>query len=177
MSRRSFFSIPSLRRSLMVLVGAGTLAATSGMVHPANAAETVDPAHGVYVSAADKICKTSNDKLVEAAKDYEKHLVVIRRGAKTHRHKVAKPAEVAAFIDKIALAELTSQYDQLERLVPPTTDKAAVTAFLKDGRTAIAALKANPANATYDDPFAKIGKQMKSFGYSACGQALKNKDL
>ena len=165
------------RRRLLAFAGAGTLAALLGLPHTAIAAETVDPAHGVYLAAADKICKTSNDKLVEAAKDYEKHLIVIRRGAKSIRHKVAKPIEVAAFINKVALAELNSQFDQLDRLVAPASDKVSVTGFLKDGRAAIATLKVKPSDATYDDPFNKLGKQMKSFGYKDCGQALRSKNL
>ncbi len=131
-------------------------------------------ARAAYLTSADKICAASNDRLVEAAKKYERHLVIIRKGAGNKSRNVAKPAEVAAFVTEVAVRELGSQFDQLDRLVPPPSDKATVGAFLTDGRAILAKVAAKPTEAAYTNPFFKLGKKMKQFGYTACGQAVKN---
>jgi hypothetical protein len=162
------------RAGLVLALAAGTFGTLFSTTVSAKEAES-NPAveRAAYLSAADKICAASNDRLVEAAKKYEKHLVIIRKGASNKSRNVAKPAEVAAFVTKVAVGELGSQFDQLDRLVPPGTDQSTVRAFLKDGRAILAKVSAKPLEAAYTNPFNKLGKKMKQFGFTACGQAVK----
>jgi hypothetical protein len=160
--------------AFVLLTGAAVTTSTVATAKSSDTTPTDTNARSTYLKAADKICETSNDRLVEAAKKYETHLVIIRKGTRTNRHMVAKPNQVATFVREVALRELGAEFDQLDRLVPPGSDKDVVASFLNDSRAILAKIEKSPQNAAYTDPFNKLGKKMKQFGFTACGQALKN---
>ena len=71
--------------AVALVLAAGAVGVTP-LVATAKSSDTTPTettARTAYLTAADKICATSNDHLLAAAKKYETHLVIIRRGART----------------------------------------------------------------------------------------------
>jgi hypothetical protein len=149
-------------------IASAGLVATFTMTTPANAAGTRD----AVISAGDKICQASNERLFAAAKTYEKSTLSRAAGAGTKTRKVAKPKEVAAFVKSKAQPELAQTIAQLERLVPPSADAKTYAELIGGAKDALAKTTKDPEGASWNDPFAPVSSRFIEFGFRVCGHPI-----
>ena len=166
--------LPAKLRGIAVIAAAATTGVIGWSPSLASAA-TVDAKAGekAFVTQADSICRDSNRRLADAAKEFERHDLLARNYAKSKRLKVAKPNDVAEFVTKFGLKELRSQFDQLALLKPPATQSEAFEKALTEARAVLKQIEAKPTDAALRNPFLGVGKQLKKLGFQECGQASK----
>lgn len=168
---------PSRRRRSTVLsklgrAGALTVAMTAGAVTLAPQAQPAAPTRQALIASADAICKASNESLLSAAKAYEKHTIAKASGAKTSKKKVAKPAEVGAFIKTVAKDKLEGTIANLRLLQAPSADRQEYADLLKATEKALAVAVSNPNQAAWTDPFKDVSAQYVTFGFAVCGHKI-----
>ncbi len=153
---------------IVAAISATALASMLTIVGAAQAATTRD----AVITAGDKICQASNEKLFAAAKAYEKSTLSRAAGAGTKTRKVAKPKEVAAFVKSKAKPELTQTIAQLERLVPPPADAKIYNELIAGAKDALAKTVKDPEGASWNDPFATTSSRFIAFGFRVCGHPI-----
>lgn len=169
--RRSDPSKNALRSAagaLVFVMAALTAVGAGGAARAAEATSERTP----FIAAADKICQAANDRLLAQVKQYETHDVAKARGARSKKTKVAKPEQVAAFLQKTGIREVTEELRQLRFLKPPAADEKLVDAMLTKAEAALAKVKSDPAKVAHDDPFAKVSKEFVAFGFAVCGHRI-----
>jgi hypothetical protein len=156
------------------MFGAGALAFGfgAGAVVQAAGAQAAGPTREALIASADAICKASNESLLSAAKAYEKHTIAKASGAKTSKKKVAKPAEVGAFITTVAKGRLESTISNLRLLQAPSADRQEYTSLLDATEKALAAAVAKPNEAAWIDPFKVVSAKYVAFGFTVCGHKI-----
>jgi hypothetical protein len=167
--------IPGRNRTFFSgVIGAGALvfALGAGTVVQATAAHAAGPTREALIASADAICKASNESLLSAAKAYEKHTIAKASGAKTSKKKVAKPAEVGAFITTVAKSKLESTISNLRLLQAPSADRQEYTGLLDATEKALAAAVAKPNEAAWIDPFKEVSAKYVAFGFTVCGHKI-----
>jgi hypothetical protein len=148
-----------------------SLAGLSGIGSVATATEAKTD-RAPYIASADKICKASNDRLIAAAKAFETHEVAKAKGARSKKTKVAKPEQVAAFLAKIGVKEVTEELKQLSLLKAPSGDADLIAGLLKKAQDALAAVEKDPKGSAYTDPFGKVAKEFVAYGFTVCGHKI-----
>lgn len=164
----------SAKAALLGLVAVAMLVAYNPGVAKAAEATT---ARTAFIGAGDKICQASNDRLIAQVKSYETHEVAKAKGARSKKTKVAKPEQVAAFLQKIGFQEIAEELRQLRFLKPPASDAKAVDAMLTGAEEALAKAKKDPTKVAHDDPFSKVSKDFVSFGFTVCGKKIDRPDV
>ncbi len=155
-----------VRVAIVVLLGAtllGTVAST--------AAYAQTEAEKAFVATGDALCKKGNERLAQQALAFERHRLISRKAAKSVNQRVAKPADVAEFVEKFAAKAIEIQLGELGSLKPPPSQAAAFAAALKEANRALADIKAKPNEAAYRNSFQKSAKMMSALGFRSCGQA------
>lgn len=155
------------RTGAALSVAFGTAALALGPV-----AQAASPTRQALIASADAICKASNESLVSAAKAYEKHTIAKASGAKTSKKKVAKPAEVAAFIKAVAKDKLGATIANLRLLQAPSADRQEYSDLLTATEKALAVAVANPNQAAWKDPFKLVSADYVTFGFAVCGHKI-----
>jgi hypothetical protein len=145
--------------ALLVLVGGTGVA---------NAQTTPEKA---FLETGDAICKKSNERLAEKALKFERFTLIKRETAKSVTQRVAKPADVAEFVTKVAIEEIQAQLNGLGELKPSKTLAPGFSAAMKEANSALAKMKAKPTEAAFANPFAKSSKMFSALGFKSCGQA------
>jgi hypothetical protein len=130
------------------------------------------PTREALIASADAICKASNESLLAAAKTYEKHTIAKASGAKTSKKKVAKPAEVGAFITTVAKAKLEGTIANLRLLQAPSADRKEYSDLLTATEKALAVAVAKPNQAAWTDPFKEVSADYVAFGFAVCGHKI-----
>lgn len=157
----------SVRRSLAAVAVAGLLGSTgAGVLAPAAGAADAVPetAKTRFIKQADAICDAGRNRLRDKVEGYESR----KQGGSTATRKVATPSDVARFVRDVAADEISSQITALAALKPPTGDAAEFKKILAAARTALAAVRKNPQNAAFDNPFAAVGKSFAAYGITSC---------
>jgi hypothetical protein len=152
--------------------GALLLALGTSAVVQASPAEAATPNRQALIASADAICKASNESLLAAAKAYEKHTIAKASGAKTSKKKVAKPAEVGAFISTVAKGQLESTIANLRLLQAPSADRQEYSDLLNATEKALALAAAKPNEAAWTDPFKVVSARYVAFGFNVCGHKI-----
>ena len=160
------YAVPAACFSAMVLIGTGSLAVTMPK------AQAAAPTRQALIASADAICKASNETLLAAAKDYEKHTIAKASGAKTSKKKVAKPAEVGAFIKNVAKSKLEGTLANLRLLQAPAADRKEYADLLTATEKALAVAVAKPNEAAWVDPFKTVSADYVTFGFAVCGHKI-----
>jgi hypothetical protein len=156
-----------LRRLGAVTVAIGVSAAAF-----APTVQAAAPTRQALIASADAICKASNESLLAAAKAYEKHTIAKASGAKTSKKKVAKPAEVGAFINEVAKGKLEGTLANLRLLQAPSADRQEYTDLLTATEKALAIAVKKPNDAAWVDPFKTVSAQYVTFGFEVCGHKI-----
>ncbi len=159
-------------RSKLRRAVAYSLVLSAGAVVMTPAAHAATPTRQALITSADAICKASNESLLAAAKAYEKHTIAKASGAKTSKKKVAKPAEVAAFITTVAKGQLEGTIANLRLLQAPAADRQEYADLLKATEKALAAAIAKPNEAAWTDPFKVVSADYVTFGFAVCGHKI-----
>ena len=164
MRRNAFLASTVLLASLSLLSVSGP--------GPAGAAAVAKADRTPYIEAADKICGAANRRLIAAAKEFETHEVAKAKGASSKKTKVAKPEQVASFLAKIGIREVTDELKQLSLLPAPTGDGDLINGLLKKTQIALAQVEKDPKGSAYTDPFGKVAKEFVAYGFTVCGRKI-----
>lgn len=148
--------------AIVVMAGMGI-----AFVPAANAQSAAEKA---FVATGDAICRKSNVRLAEQALKFERHTLIERKTASSVTLRVAKPADVAEFIKKVASKELRTQLDELGELTPPKSQDLQFGQALKEAESAFAKMTAKPEESAFANPFSKSGKMFSALGFKSCGQ-------
>jgi hypothetical protein len=168
---------PSAPRRQMLFAQLGQLGAVTVAIGVSAAAfapavQAAAPTRQALIASADAICKASNESLVAAAKAYEKHTIAKASGAKTSKKKVAKPAEVGAFINEVAKGKLEGTLANLRLLQAPSADRQEYTDLLTATEKALAIAVKKPNEAAWVDPFNTVSARYITFGFEVCGHKI-----
>lgn len=166
-----FVSDSKTRRVRGALIGFATLGLTFVTVASAPSASAQTPAERAFIATGDAICKKSNVRLAEKALAYERHKLISRETTKSVNLRVAKPADVAEFVEKVAVREIANQLSELGALKPAPSQATAFAAALKEANRALDDIKAKPAEAAFRNPFVRSAKMFAALGFNSCGQA------
>lgn len=154
---------PALVFSAIVIAGLITTT-------PAHAADAAAGARTTYLAQLDKACALTNQRLANAAKDYERHITISQKGASSKKTRIGKPADVAEFIDKVAAREMTDLFVKLKSTSVPAEEQTAMTRLFADADKALASMKAAPEKVAFTDPFGPVVKQFRQLGFVECGR-------
>ena len=124
------------------------------------------------IDTGDAICKASNESLLAAAKTYETHTIAKASGASTNKKKVARPADVAEFIEKFAANQLKSTIANLRALPAPVVDRTEYAGLLARTEKALETAVAKPKAAAWIDPFKNVSEAYVTFGFAVCGHKI-----
>ncbi len=128
-------------------------------------------AEKAFVATGDAICQKSNERLAEKALSYERHRLITRRAAKSVNQRVAKPADVAEFVSKVAISEIEMQLNELGSLKPAPSQAVAFSAALKEANRALDDIRTKPDQAAFRNPFQRSSKMFAALGFRNCGQS------
>lgn len=110
-----------------------------------------------FVTKGNAICESGSQRIDAAAK-------------KAFGTEKPSDAVITEFVRDTAVPEIQKQLDALEDLTPPKDLEAKYDAALKEARSALAKVKANPADLASDssDTFARSDELIKGVGLDAC---------
>ena len=112
-----------------------------------------------FVTKGNAICASGSDRIDAAAKE---------------AFGTEEPSEavIVAFARDTAIPEVEKQLDDLDDLVPPKETEATFDAALREARSALARVKANPKDLADDssNTFAKADELVKAAGLDACAE-------
>lgn len=112
-----------------------------------------------FVTRGNAICAAGSARIDAAAK-------------KAFGTEQPSEAVIVAFAKDTAIPEVENQLDDLDDLKPPKETEARFDAALKEARSALAKVKANPEDLADDssDTFAKADELIRSAGLDACAE-------
>ena len=112
-----------------------------------------------FVTKGNAICASGSERIDAAAKQ---------------AFGTEEPSEavIVAFAKDTAIPEVERQLDDLDDLKPPKETEASFDAALKEARSALARVKANPKDLADDssNTFAKADELIKAAGLDACAE-------
>jgi hypothetical protein len=159
----------SLRRAAAVALLTGAVAVAGCGGGDGKATATTPPTTGTaptkaqYISAAEKICKATADKIAAAA-------TTLRASAdKTGTLPVAK---VTSFLTKTSLPAYDAMLDDLRALTPPKGDEKTIDGYIAALAGAIDTAKADPVRYSKNgapDPFDAANSRAIDYGMKVCG--------
>ena len=129
---------------------------------------------GVYIAEADTVCAKTNVALIAEAVKIETVKARSTRGGRSRRVKIAKPDDVVAFANNLAIPALTKLSADLRAIPIPSGNEKSIDGILAEFDKGIAALKKDPRGATFNDPLKVSAKAFSAirFGevrFTACG--------
>lgn len=170
----SIVSLRALRTSVVafaVLVGLLAFSASPPAAAARRGAQgddtTIDSdERAAFLEKADRICLASLRRADAELKRFERTKIGGLGQGGAFR---ATPAQAEAFVKAVALKEIEGQIAQLTLLKPSADDADAYSKLLNSATKELAALKANPRQAVFENPFKGTRQAMEDFGLRICG--------
>jgi hypothetical protein len=154
-------SLLALAGLSLVMAGCGSSSSSSSSSSTSSTAAAPALTKAGYLNFGNAICKAGNAKQQAAIMAYFKahHLNANANPTK------AQQTQLAA----IATSNIQAQINQIKALVPPSADKAQVSAMLAAAQQDLDRVKQNPALLfSNTSPFADAGKLLHAYGLTSC---------
>jgi hypothetical protein len=162
------------RATLFGMVGLSLMMVAAPLALAASSTPEDKKSLSDYIAKVDPVCETARVGMARTVASFERHKANTAnlRGSKVN---IAKPKELAQYV-KVNLHFLEEQQVAIKKVKLPTGPyQAQLTDLWKRTDAVIAAVKKDPAEAAYTDPFRPMAQALRGLGFSSCLQPRRPK--